>query len=346
VKIVESEWLVSAKSGRRPAPRILANNGFVKLPPKTPDANLRCRRTTKKGNSGLRRLKMTRFLTIAATALLLSLLATAPALAENPVTACGDVLSEPGNYGLTGDLLACPGNAIVISASNVSLNLKGHSITCGSTDGIGVLVTGVSDVQVKNGTITGCGLGVFFSGTTESKITHLTLNGNGLAISLLGASDNKLTANHMTENITGIRVNFGGGNRISENVASDNFGFLSTGIALLFSENNTVTGNRANRNNNGIIAGGASTGTILRGNVTNENRSLGISMFGRLAFNIPIAEGVLIQGNTALGNGDLDMVEALFDPSINPPFIVVEPCRNTWKSNNFVSRIGPDMCIN
>ena len=134
---------------------------------------------------------MTRFLTVAATALLISSLATAPALAANPVTACGDVLSEPGNYGLTGDLLACPGNAIVISASNVSLNLKGHSITCGSTDWIGVLVTGVSDVQVKNGTITGCSVGVFFSGTTESKITQLTLNGNvPFAIDLFGASDN------------------------------------------------------------------------------------------------------------------------------------------------------------
>jgi parallel beta-helix repeat protein len=291
---------------------------------------------------------MTRFLTIAATALLLSFLATAPALAENPVTACGDVLSEPGNYGLTGDLLACPGNAIVISASNVSLKLNGHTITCGSTNGIGVRVTGVSDVQVTNGTITGCGLGVFFSGTTESKITHLTLNGNRVfGISLIGASNNEITANHVTENGTGIRVLRGGGNRISGNVASDNFvNVFSTGIALLSSENNTVTGNRANRNNNGILASGPSTGTILRGNVTNENRSSGISMAGRVDFNIPIADGVLIQGNTALGNGVQDLIEALFDPNFNPPFIVVEPCRNTWKSNNFVSRLGPDMCIN
>ena len=147
---------------------------------------------------------MNRILSIAATALLISSLATAPALAANPVTACGDVLSEPGNYGLTGDLLACPGNAIVISASNVSLNLKGHSITCGNADWFGVWVLGVSDVQVKNGTITGCGIGVEFDGTTESKITHLTLNGNGLGIHLSGASNNEITANHMTENITGI----------------------------------------------------------------------------------------------------------------------------------------------
>ena len=253
----------------------------------------------------------TALISCAATVVLISPIA----LAAIPVTACGDVLSEPGNYGLTGDLLACPGDAVVISASNVSLNLKGHSITCGGTDGIGVLVTGVSDVQVKNGTITGCVRGVLFSGTTESKITHLTLNGHALGIDLIGASNNKITANHLTENITGIRVLFGGGNQISGNVASDNFGSpLSTGIALLNSENNTVTGNRANRNNNGIIAGGGTTGNILRGNVTNENRDLGISMFGRMAFGIPIAEGVLIQGNTALGNGGYDMIEALFDP--------------------------------
>ena len=299
---------------------------------------------------------MTRFLTVAATALLISSLATAPALAANPVTACGVVLSEPGNYGLTGDLLACPGNAIVISASNVSLNLKGHSITCGGTDGIGVLVTGVSDVQVKNGTITGCNVGVLFSGTTESKITHLTLNGNvfdpvllgGFAISLFGASNNKITANHATENITGIRVLRGGGNRISGNVASDNFGSpFSVGMALLNSENNTVTGNRANRNAvTGILVGGGTTGNILRGNVANENGGFGIAMFGRELFGIPLAEGVLIQGNTALGNGAQDLREAMFDPTMNPPDFVVEPCRNTWKSNNFVSQLGPDLCIN
>jgi parallel beta-helix repeat protein len=244
--------------------------------------------------------------------------------------------------------LACPGNAIVISASNVSLNLKGHSITCGGTGARGVLVTGVSDVQVKNGTITGCVRGVLFSGTTESKITHLTLNGHAPGIDLIGASNNKITANHMTENITGIRVLRGGGNQISGNVASDNFGaFTSTGIALLNSENNTVSGNRANRNAvNGILVGGGTTGNILRGNVTNENGDLGISMFGRLAFGIPIAEGVLIQGNTALGNGAQDLTESIFDPTKNPPNIVIEPCRNTWKSNNFVSQLGPDLCIN
>ncbi len=47
-----------------------------------------------------------------------------------PVTQCGAVLSAPGKYFLPGDLLSCPGSAITITASDVSLNLKDNEITC------------------------------------------------------------------------------------------------------------------------------------------------------------------------------------------------------------------------
>lgn len=87
---------------------------------------------------------MTRFTIAVAVALMIASVSTTSAFARGvtAVTECGEVLLNPGKYQLTQDLLLCPEvsyfpsprGAITIASSGVTLNLKGHTITCDLAD--------------------------------------------------------------------------------------------------------------------------------------------------------------------------------------------------------------------
>src|SRR6185369_11248792 len=53
----------------------------------------------------------------------------AQAQSSTPVTACGTVLSAPGDYHLTGNLGPCSGHGVEITSNNVHLDLKGFTIS-------------------------------------------------------------------------------------------------------------------------------------------------------------------------------------------------------------------------
>lgn len=74
-------------------------------------------------------------------------------------------ISEPGNYELSGNLVAPAGKqAILVVASNVTLDLRGFNVTCtfgpNNTNAFvscigdsGSLASGISDVTIRNGTV-------------------------------------------------------------------------------------------------------------------------------------------------------------------------------------------------
>jgi hypothetical protein len=65
-------------------------------------------------------------------------------------------ISRPGFYRLGDDINVGSGNAITITASNVTLDLGGNTVsTTAAGTGIGVFVNGVSGVEVRNGKIGG-----------------------------------------------------------------------------------------------------------------------------------------------------------------------------------------------
>ena len=91
--------------------------------------------------------------------LLAQLVAGVPADGR-PAISCGDTITEDTT--LEADL-ACPagtGWAIVIGASNITLDLGGHTIS-GHAPGVGVLATGREGIAIRNGTIDGFSEGVF-----------------------------------------------------------------------------------------------------------------------------------------------------------------------------------------
>jgi len=91
-----------------------------------------------------------------------------------PDVNCGDMITEDTTFDQ--DLVCPPGTewAIVIGASNVTLDLGGHTLS-GHAPGIGVLATGREGLVIRNGTIEGFQDGVFVSESSRVTVEKLTV---------------------------------------------------------------------------------------------------------------------------------------------------------------------------
>jgi hypothetical protein len=178
---------------------------------------------------------------IAAATLTLGLIAIAPMSAEaqdtpNRFQAFQNrgrttwEISRPGNYTLRRDFTAREGDAIVISASNVNLDLNGFSVTASEAGtGRGIVIDNADGVSVHNGKVSGFNTNVIVSGAENVKITGLQISGEGLApdggpseigIVIIDGRAVTIRKNNISSVNLGIFVRGGGstGNRIEENV--------------------------------------------------------------------------------------------------------------------------------
>ncbi len=103
-------------------------------------------------------------------------------------------IDAPGSYYLTGNCVSNAGTAIIISSSNVTLDLNGYSITStGSAPaGSGVLLTGViSNIHIHNGSIAGTASqtdGVFSGGGFVNGISTSAGPQSGVQVSRVSVS--------------------------------------------------------------------------------------------------------------------------------------------------------------
>ncbi|HEV8593414.1 MAG TPA: right-handed parallel beta-helix repeat-containing protein, partial [Pyrinomonadaceae bacterium] len=144
----------------------------------------------------------------------------------------GDTLNitRSGVYRLVGDISANGGDGIVITASNVTLNLNGHAVeTSAPGTGRGIVITGASGVQVKNGKVGSFNSNVMVIGSTNVNIEALQIVGQGLApnngpseigIQIVNSRSALVRDNNISSVNLGIFVRGGGstGNRLFENV--------------------------------------------------------------------------------------------------------------------------------
>lgn len=140
------------------------------------------------------------------------------------------VISRPGLYRLRDDLRVRSGNAIMIRASNVTLDLGGNSVTTESPGaGSGVLVAGVSGVEVRNGKVGGFNVNLNAMNAENVRFRNLQVVGRGLApnngpteigVNLVQTRGAYVENNVITAVNLGIfvRGGFSTGNRIFENV--------------------------------------------------------------------------------------------------------------------------------
>jgi hypothetical protein len=84
-------------------------------------------------------------------------------------------IKKPGTYTLAGNLsFSGTTNAITVTASNVVLDLNGHTLT--GTNGYAIFGSGVSNVTVQNGTINGFFAGIEFESGSEELLQNLRIS--------------------------------------------------------------------------------------------------------------------------------------------------------------------------
>jgi hypothetical protein len=259
------------------------------------------------------------------------------------ISTCPTVISSPGDYVLSADLICGGGGGITITSSDVTLKLEGHRITAGDGANMGVS-SAISNISgpgrpsiVANVHILGPGLitnggenafnnGVLLGGTVARiEVRGITVLGSRFAgINLSGVAgfsslQMTLAANTLGRNGTGISViNLDAGS-ISKNDVSGN----GTGILI---ENDDVAGLPTMVSHN-IVNGNTGDGVritdlgplliptvAVQNNVISGNGGNGISVLVALE----------VTNNTSLANGMFDLFASL--PGCTEP---------VWSGNTF-----------
>jgi parallel beta-helix repeat protein len=205
------------------------------------------------------------------------------ALAQHVV--CGQVITH--NTHVNNDLLDCPGDGLVIGASNIKLDLGGHTIdgvNNPTSDGINNK-GGFDNVTVRHGTVQQFHIGLELSGADGNKLEHLTLTQNSFdGIRLSGSNNNKIGHNKESASFDGIFLVNSDHNRITHNKASGN---TSSAIVLQsLNDFNTVDHNIARDNGAWGITSDGSTHDVYSHNKLNKNGSAGIEPFNGANLNI------------------------------------------------------------
>jgi parallel beta-helix repeat protein len=121
---------------------------------------------------------------------------------------CGMVVTE--SMVLADDITGCIGEAIVIGAPNIVLDLGGHTVesdisfVAGQEDNLiaGIRNSGKSNVVIRNGTVKNFGYGVMLTGgTTYNVVENLTLDGHMLAGMELNDADDGRNGNIIRNNV-------------------------------------------------------------------------------------------------------------------------------------------------
>jgi CSLREA domain-containing protein len=183
-------------------------------------------------------------------------LPTLPTGTPPTTVSCGQVITQSTLVG--NDLFNCPGEGLIIGASNIVLDLNGHTIDgpdyllgniSGQEEGFPAAIrsSGHTNVIIRNGTVQQFGYGVLLTGgTTRHVVENLTVLRHAMSgIELFDADDgrtgNTIRNNILRDNELGITIFAGSQN----SVVSDNVihGSLGEALHIQFSSGHLVEGN-------------------------------------------------------------------------------------------------------
>jgi parallel beta-helix repeat protein len=230
--------------------------------------------------------------------------------------ACGDVIVADLRLG--NDLI-CAGDALIVGADGIKINLDGHTIM-GSGAGVGITVRGRQDIWIFGGTVTDFVTGVFIATSTGVVVKDNGFTRNREAVFLNGSSGNIVKANVAWQNgLRGIMLRptasgaISTDNEVVDNILRDN----PSGILVFGQPGNTLKANTISGASIAAIdlTGGGATGNVIKGNLLmtsaagirfgagwTGNTILGNTIQANLCgFQGPSA-GNTLQGNSLAGN--------------------------------------------
>jgi parallel beta-helix repeat protein len=134
---------------------------------------------------------------------------------------------------------------IVVNRSNIIINGRGYMLH--ASQGTGFSLTGMSNVTIKNTTITNSNIGIYLNSSSgnilsSNKVTRNRQSGIELDYS---SYNNTVSGNDVTSNIeVGIWLSSSSGNVLSGNDVTSN---IEVGIWLSSSSGNTLSGNTSHQ---------------------------------------------------------------------------------------------------
>jgi CSLREA domain-containing protein len=244
-----------------------------------------------------------------------------PAGIEPTTVSCGQVLTEHTLVG--NDLSNCPGEGLVVGASNIVVDLNGHTIdgpnyllenVGGQEEGFpaGIRISGRSNVTIRNGTVQEFGWGVLMSsGTTRSVVDNVDTYRNAMAgIELFDADDgrngNTVQNSRIADNELGVLIgaesenSLIADNRIEGNLGEQIFIHNSFGHRI---EGNTMHGIPTDPNldsDGGVLLEGA-TDNVFVDNTVHDTGDAGVMMHMGSHRN-------RVEGGTYYRNGDAGVI--------------------------------------
>lgn len=225
---------------------------------------------------------------------------------RTPISSLPFTISSSGSYFIAGDLTGSSG--ITISASNVTLDLMGHSLiaTGGSGDGIAASGT-IRDITILNGSVRSWGADGLGLDTASSvrviNVSALDNSNDGIV-----AGDESQIINCIADNNTRDGYNVAQGSLVINCVASDN-----DRHGIFVGDRVTVRGCSASQNGSDGIEAGISS--MILDNTCSSNGDDGIR----------VIDTCTVQGNSCTGNGT---------SSTDGAGIYLEGRRNRIESNN------------
>ncbi len=272
---------------------------------------------------------------IAAACLLSSATASAETTLCTEITSAPYVISSPGIYCLTADLVSNDPNstfhAIEVNANNVVIDLNGHKIG-GLGAGPGTLATGIyaayrQNITIRNGTIRGFYWAIFFNDSASPSISQghliedMRLDQNTATGIYLTAKSSVIRRNQIVATgggsysgwVSGIKI-CGQNNRVIDNDVTDTrsaTGSWAFGINLeAYVDNSVVSDNRVT----GLVAGAGGqsaaiyvwgTNGIVRNNqITTASGTYGLYLYQSVVYsnNIVLGFTAPIIGSTPATN--------------------------------------------
>ena len=257
---------------------------------------------------------------------------TASATPATAAPACGSTITQSTT--LAGNVGPCPGAGLVIGASNITLDLNGHSVSgslnqygTASTQSAGIELQGTTGSTVENGDVSGFAVGVLINTGSANVVKGIDSNHNVGPVGGAQYGD-------------GISVWGSNGNVVEMNTVADNGPF--SGISLVDSSNNNrVFDNQVTGNNLETLCGSSTgCGSSVPYGAPTTNVDFGISVEG------PAATHNLIDNNVVSGSGSdgLDVSASCVPAGVNVFAVsscsVLTPNEYNVISNNVIDGNG------
>lgn len=174
---------------------------------------------------------------------------------------CGQVITQ--NVVLTSNLKCADSDGLIVGASDIVIDLNGHTITGPNSDRniktsskVGISVPNMNNVVIKDGTIEEFQAGILMTGSQNVEVSGIVSKGNQIGLFNTGAGLINIHLSIIMDNQIGIA-----GHSTQQSTIEDNIIFQNAlaGITLVNSDNSIITVNSITKSGNGIYIDNQST---------------------------------------------------------------------------------------